>query len=72
MRRKPYTAIGIKRVPCTRCGRPSSASWKVCADGQYRGLCTRCDILLNDMVLKLMRIKDAKAKMQKYVERKEV
>jgi len=70
VRRKPYTAIGIKRVPCSRCGEPSHAQWQVCADGnQYRGLCKKCDIELNNMVLKFMeRIPRRVEKMLDYIE----
>jgi len=49
---KPYTARGIKRVPCARCGKPSHAQWNVCADGaRYRAICLQCDIKLNLLVL---------------------
>lgn len=52
MRRKPYTAIGIRRVPCARCGEKSHAQWNICADGnQPRGLCRQCDIELNSLVV---------------------
>lgn len=54
MRRKPYTAIGIRRVPCCRCGtKPSIAEWGICADnGQRRGLCLECDIGLNRLAMR--------------------
>lgn len=53
----PYTARGIKRVPCARCGKPSHAWWNVCADKigsrtQYRGLCLECDIGLNEVAMR--------------------
>ena len=57
MRKKPYSTIGIGRVPCTRCGEPSVHQWRACADGnQWRGLCARCDVELNRLVLRFMRI----------------
>ena len=57
MRTKPYTEIGIKRVPCFRCGRPSVHQWQVCAlYGEYKGLCADCDIELNRLVLNFMGI----------------
>jgi len=66
-RRKPYTAIGISRVPCARCGAPSSAQWQVCADGnQWRGLCTSCDVALNALVLRFMRIPEYEQKTRAY------
>lgn len=60
MRTEPYTAIGIRRVPCARCGkRPSHASWNVCADTirgrkQFRGICKKCDIGLNAVAMRFM------------------
>lgn len=52
-RETPYTAAGIKRRPCARCGKPASTQWQVCADGSvYRPLCTACDVALNALVLK--------------------
>jgi hypothetical protein len=54
---EPYTEIGVRRVPCTRCGKPGHASWNICADKvgdrtQYRALCVDCDIELNTMVMR--------------------
>lgn len=36
-RRQPYTEIGVRRVPCTRCGEPAEYQWQVCADGRPDG-----------------------------------
>lgn len=66
MRTKPYTAIGIRRMRCARCGKPASAQWNICADGEWRPICSECDIELNDLVLRWMKIKDATAKMKAY------
>lgn len=55
MRRKPYTEIGIRRIPCYRCGAPSVHQWQVCADkNTYRGLCVPCDFGLNKAVMEYM------------------
>jgi len=52
-RSKPYTEIGIRRVPCVRCGRPGRYQWQICADGRlYRVLCGECDIALNELVIR--------------------
>ncbi|MBD8556304.1 hypothetical protein IFT84_17490 [Rhizobium sp. CFBP 8762] len=57
-RLEPYTAAGIKRVPCTRCGsKPGHAQWNVCADKvggrtQYRALCVDCDIGINALAMR--------------------
>lgn len=51
-RKKPYTVIGIERLPCFRCGKPAYHQWQICADGNlYRPVCLDCDIELNEMVL---------------------
>ena len=57
MRGTPYTDIGIKRIPCFRCGKPSVRQWQICSlNNEYKGLCRKCDIKLNRIVLKFMRI----------------
>lgn len=54
-RKTPYTERGISRVPCTRCGEPSVHQWQICADGnRWRGLCNKCDIKLNALVMRWM------------------
>ena len=70
-RRKPYTTAGIGRVPCTKCGRPSSAQWHLtpCANphgSRWIGLCRDCDLLLNAMVLDFLLIPDRGALMAAY------
>ncbi len=56
MRRKPYTEIGINRVPCRRCGGSSSQQWQICSlDNKWAGICDKCDIELNRIVLEFMR-----------------
>lgn len=53
IRKLPYTAIGILRKKCIRCGNPAHVQWQICSDGNnYRPLCLDCDIDLNAMVLK--------------------
>ncbi|PWJ88362.1 hypothetical protein C8D77_11184 [Mesorhizobium loti] len=60
MRTQPYSAIGIRRVPCARCGaRPSHASWNICADKiggrkQFRALCKECDIGMNEIAMRFV------------------
>jgi hypothetical protein len=54
-RKKPYTATGIRRVPCCvqGCGKPSRYQWQICADKRvYRGMCEEHDIELNTMVMR--------------------
>ena len=67
VRRKPYTTIGIRRVPCAKCGKPSVHQWQVCAMGnQWFGVCQDCDIELNRLAVEFMRIQDGKAVMARY------
>lgn len=69
-RRKPYTAIGIRRLPCFRCGEPARFQWNVCADGNlFRPLCAACDIALNELVLRWMDHPDLDRLLAAYEER---
>jgi len=66
-RKKPYTEKGIKRVPCYRCGKPSSKQWQICAlNNRWLGVCEECDIRLNQVVLKFMGFIDWPHILQKY------
>lgn len=69
MRRRPYTALGIRRVRCCfrGCRRRGHASWQVCADGRaFRVVCYQHDILINRMALELMGDPDVEPKMKRY------
>ncbi|MDP2618627.1 MAG: hypothetical protein Q8P46_00380 [Hyphomicrobiales bacterium] len=67
MRRKPYTAIGIRRVPCARCGKPSRYQWNICADGNRpRGLCPRCDVGLNRVAMRYVFGRTREADLESY------
>ncbi len=66
MRKKPYTEIGIKRIPCKRCGKKSSQQWNVCSMIGFYGVCDKCDIDLNEMVLKFFKVKNWKAIIEEY------
>lgn len=69
-RKEPYTEIGISRVPCVRCGKSSSQQWQVCAlDNRYFGVCTTCDVDLNDLVLSFFRIPELHKFMKRYREK---
>ena len=51
-RRKPYTAIGIRRLRCIRCGDQAKYQWQICADGNtWRPICAECDYELNKLVM---------------------
>lgn len=65
-----YTEIGISRVPCTRCGAPSTQQWQACANGRYYvGICDDCDIELNRLVLRFMKIKHRARLLAEYARR---
>lgn len=55
---QPYTALGVRRMRCARCGqRPGYCQWNVCADKvgertQYRVLCAECDVGLNEVAMR--------------------
>lgn len=69
-RRKPYTAKGIHRVPCFRCGAPSHHQWHICSDNNRpRGLCKLCDVLMNDLVLEFLGDAERPQKMAAYIQR---
>lgn len=71
MRRIPYTEKGISRVPCLRCGQPSSQQWQICSLGnKWVGVCSKCDIELNRLVLIFMRIKGCFQIIKKYEDQK--
>lgn len=60
MRKKPYTERGISRVPCFKCGKPSTQQWQVCSlKNEWHGLCTECDIKLNALVLEFFKVPNA-------------
>lgn len=66
-RKRPYTARGILRLKCIRCGAQAVHQWSVCADGNVqRPLCLACDIAINALVLRWMRDPDYKTKIAKY------
>lgn len=70
MRRDPYTERGIRRVPCIRCGAPSRHQWQICADGnQYRGVCPKCDVGVNRLVMRYMFGKTREADIKAYERR---
>ncbi len=66
-RKQPYTEIGVKRLPCSRCGGKSLFQWQICADGNlFRPLCAKCDVDLNRMVLEWVGDPAREAKMATY------
>ena len=67
-RKKPYTTIGIGRVPCARCGLPSVYQWSICANGnRYLGFCSDCDVAMNAMVMEFVGFENAKELLDWYI-----
>ena len=57
-RKTPYTAIGVRRLKCFRCGAPAEHQWQICSDANvYRPICVDCDVALNELVLRFMRFR---------------
>ena len=52
---------------CYRCGKKGNQTWNICADGnKERWICKKCDVKLNELVLKFMGFRNWKAKIKKY------
>lgn len=50
-RKKPYSEIGIRRIPCSHCKKPSVHQWQICANSnRYMGVCLKCDVKINQIV----------------------
>ena len=64
---RPYTVRGIRRLPCARCGKPAHATWAACANGNRQvPLCAACDVRLNELALRFMRLPDAETLLVAY------
>jgi len=69
-RNTPYTAIGIVKLKCIRCGRPAKYQWQICSDGNnYRPLCGNCDAAINRLVLRWMKHPNASKLISEYDKR---
>jgi len=70
-RKKPYTELGIKRVPCLRCGKPSTQQWQICSlNNKYFGVCSECDIKLNALVLDFFQVPRKRNIIESYIKTK--
>lgn len=66
-RRQRYTAIGIRRRPCARCGAKAHAQWNICANGgNFVPICLECDLALNAMVLRWFGFPEAEQMIAEY------
>ena len=66
-RKKPYTEIGIQRVPCARCGKPSFHQWQACANNRrYVAVCIECDVTVNEVVLNFFKIAGRRSLLAQY------
>lgn len=54
-------------MKCYRCNKKGNQTWNICADGNKdRSVCRKCDIELNELVLRFMGFRNWKSKMKKY------
>lgn len=68
-RRRPYTEVGILRMTCSRCGKPATAQWQCCAnENRWSPLCTECDVQLNVLSVRFMRLLGGELLLDKYKE----
>ena len=71
MRNQPYTEKGIGRVPCAKCGKSSNQQWQICSLGnKWVGICNKCDVDLNRLVLQFFGIKNRRNIMKRYLEKR--
>lgn len=69
-RRKPYTAIGVRRLKCVRCGEPAVHQWQICSDGNlYRPICNECDAGLNELAMQYVFGRTREADLKAYRQR---
>lgn len=69
--RTPYTEVGIKRVPCIKCGKPSKYQWSICSNNNRSlAICTDCDIELNRIFLDFANFSNKDELLQAYAESK--
>lgn len=71
-RRRPYTAIGVRRLRCYRagCNKRAVHQWQICSDDRvFRPICEECDVELNRLVLEWMGFPDAAEKLERYREK---
>lgn len=55
---------------CKRCRKPAAVAWWSCCAMKGRGafLCAECDLLLNDLFLRFLRVRNRSAALTKYEE----
>ena len=52
---------------CYRCKKKATQSWNICSDGnKLRWVCLKCDVEINEMLLKFFRFRNWKSKIEKY------
>lgn len=57
----------MKKPRCYRCGKKGNQTWNICADGnKNRWVCDKCDVALNEIVLRFMGFRNWKSKIKKY------
>jgi len=55
-------------MKCFRCKKDGEFTWNICADNnKNRVMCLRCDIEINELVLRYMGFKNWRKMMKKYI-----
>ena len=55
-------------MKCYRCHKKANNAWNICSDGNRdRDICKKCDIELNELVLRFMKFRNWKSKMKRYI-----
>ena len=65
---KPYTLEELEQLKCF-CGEQATQQWFLCANDSWKPICTKCDIMLNGIVLDFMGDPNTVEKMKKYREK---
>jgi hypothetical protein len=66
-RREPYSARGISRAKCFKCGEPAAHQWQICSNGnRWLPICRDCDLELNGLVLEFMGFPRIEEMMERY------
>lgn len=70
-RTRPYTKRGIARLACIRCGRRAHHQWSLpCAAGnRWVPVCVPCDVALNGLAMRFMRVPGWRRLMRAYAKR---
>ncbi len=62
-----YPEEEISKIPCSKCGKPSSQQWEICCNNNmYLGVCTECDYKLNVLIAEFMNLPNRDELLKEY------